>query len=209
MRIHSKTYIILSVLLIFIFTGIDAQVRTDYVIGLNVSTMVKKDTGVVYHMKNRVGLHFGQIYNISLNDYIDLQPAVMLTSKGSNYRIDSAEYTIAPVSLEIPLNVAISFGWEKLKISFLGGTYFAYGIGGYRIDPNGDLRFLSYGSGELRDLKPFDFGYNYGIGINIKSFLLSVRYSKGLSNLSASHIPGSETRNRVLAISITALLPNR
>jgi len=133
----------------------------------------------------------------------------MLTSKGSNYRIDTADYSIAPAYLEIPINIVFNAGWEKVRISVLGGAYFAYGVGGYRIDPNGNFRFLSYGSGELRDLRPLDFGLNYGVGINIKGLLLSVRYSRDLTNLSTSHTEGSQTKNRVLGISVSAIFTGR
>jgi|WetSurMetagenome_2_1015567.scaffolds.fasta_scaffold07792_5 hypothetical protein len=201
--------IILPVFIIFTCTEVKAQVRTDYIVGLNISTMAMKDAGVRYQMRNRVGIHFGQIFNIRVSNNFDLQPGIMLTSKGSNYKIDSAEYSIAPVCLEIPLNVAFTAGWEKVKISVLGGAYFAYGVGGYKIDPNGNFRFLSYGSGELRDLKPLDFGLNYGVGINIKGRLLSVRYSRGFTNLSTSHNAGSETKNRVFSISVSAIFTGR
>jgi hypothetical protein len=209
MRLFRSKHIVISVLLICIFSDLNAQLRTDYVIGLNISTMTMKDAGVTYHMRNRVGLHFGQIFDISINDNLALQPGLLLTSKGSNYKIDTSEYSISPIFLEVPVNVAFSAGLEWIRLSAFGGAYVAYGVGGYRIDPNGDFRFLSYGSGGLHDMKPFDFGLNYGVGISIKGMLLSVRQSYGLTNLSSSQKAGSEVKNRVTGISVSALFTGK
>jgi len=209
MKVCGHIKISLSLLLIFVYPDINAQIRTDYVVGLNISTMVMKQTGVTFNMRNRVGIHFGQIFNVKVNDYMDLRPGIMLTSKGANFKIDSAEYSIAPVCLEIPLNIAFSLGPEGKRVSVIGGTYFAYGVGGYRIDPNGNFRFLSYGSGDLRDLRSLDFGLNCGVGINLNGFLLSAIYSRGLTNLSTSRDAGSEIKNRGTGISFSAIFTGR
>ena len=171
--------------------------------------MTMESPVVTYDPGTRIGLHFGEIFNIPVNDNFALKPGIMLSSKGSKYKIDNAEYTFSPTYVELPLNCALSFGSEKVRVTFQGGGYLAYGIGGYKIDPDGNFIFLNYGRSGVRDGKPFDVGFMGGAGLSIKNFLLSAQYSQGLRNLSVSEIAGSDIKNRVIGISVTALFSEK
>lgn len=205
----SHRYIALKLLVILTFVNAGAQVRTDYMIGLNISTMSINTPGVSYQMGSRIGMRFGEIFNIALTDHFALQPGIMLSSKGAKYKIDNAEYTFSPTYFELPFDLALSFGSETVKVTFLGGAYLAYGVGGYKIDPDGNFKFLNYGKSGVRDAKPLDVGLASGLGLKIKNFLLTAEYSKGFRNLSVSEIAGSDIKNRVLGISITAVFRER
>lgn len=194
----------LAIFLTIAFTEMNAQVTPGYVFGMNLSGMTMKNKGINYDNETSIGFHFGGLLEIPLNDNFALQPALLFSAKGSDYKIDSLDYTISPVYIEVPVNVFCSFGSDALKISLFAGPYFACGIGGYKIDSGGALQNISYGSGENNDLKPLDIGFNFGAGVSIKGILISVQYGIGMANISPVATSDSEIKNKVLAISISS-----
>jgi len=48
-----------------------------------------------------------------------------------------------------------------------------------------------------------------GTGLNIKGFIVSVQYKYGLSNLSVSSASGGVMRNRVIALSASAIFSGK
>jgi hypothetical protein len=77
-------------------------------------------------------------------------------------------------------------------------------VGGYKIEPGGELKNISFGSGKNTDLKPFDIGLNFGAGVNIKGLLISAQYGIGLANISPLTTDDSEMKNKVIGISISS-----
>ncbi len=154
-----------------------------------------------------MGVHFGANYDIPLKGKISFLYGFIFTSKGANYKIDNTDISLAPTYIEIPLNLACSFGSKSTKISFFAGPYSACTIGGYKIVSGGEYTLLTFGKGENKDLRFFDFGINLGAGINFRGYLISVQYGKGLTNISPS--ANSIFRNRVIGISISSLIQNK
>jgi hypothetical protein len=201
--------ILLAVSFTFEMEEINAQIKSEYIIGLNFATMTLKSDGLAANPKMLVGIHFGQLIEIPLNDNFAFQPGLLLSSKGSKYIIDSTDFSISPIFIEIPVNALVSFGSDLIKISLFAGPYFAFGIGGYRIDPAGNFKYLRYGSGGTYDLKHFDIGLNFGIGLNFKGLLISAQYGKGFSNLSPLASSESEMKNKVVGVSISSSFTGR
>jgi hypothetical protein len=75
-------------------------------------------------------------------------------------------------------------------------------MGGYKITGSDPIYNLSWGKGG--DLRPFDFGFNFGAGINRKGHTFTIQYGTGLSNLAP--FKGSVMKNRVIGISIGSLM---
>jgi hypothetical protein len=151
------------------------------------------------------GIHFGGFFEIPLEGNFTLQPGLLFSAKGSNYKIDSVEFSISPIYVEVPVIAVYSFSLDAVKISLFAGPYFACGVGGYKIESGDELKKISYGSGENNDLKPFDIGLNFGAGVNIKGLLISAQYGIGLANVSPEKTVDSEMKNRVIGISISSL----
>jgi len=185
------------------FTGMHAQIKPGYIFGLNLSTMTLKTIGISSNPETPVGIHFGGCFEIPLKGNFTFLPSLLFSAKGSNYKIDTVQYSLAPVYIEVPVIVAYSFGSDAVKISLFAGPYFACGIGGLKMDLRGDLIDINFGSGEDNDLKPVDVGLNFGAGVKIKGLLISAQYGIGLANISPVKTVYLEMKNKVIGISIS------
>lgn len=201
-----------SVLVLFflvVFTDISAQVGSEYIFGVNLSTMTLKTKGTTTIPKASAGIHYGGCLDLPLTNNFSLQPGLLFSAKGTSYKIDTLEYTISPIYIEVSLISKYSFGSDAIKGTIFAGPYFACGVGGYKIEPGGDFKSLRFGSGGIADLKAFDVGLNFGAGIKIRSFMISVQYGIGLADIVPSYSGDLEMKNRVLGISLNTLFANK
>lgn len=183
------------------------QIRPGHTVGANFSTMAFKGREENYNPETSMGIHVGAIVDIPLRKNLSFQPAFLFSSKGSDFVSDTADFNLSPIYIEIPLNVISNFGFKGTNISLSAGAYVAYAIGGYRIEIEGDLTDLEYGTGESDDLRPFDAGLNFGAGITIKSLMIVLQYGIGLIDISAGEFKDSELKNRVISISVKSIIP--
>jgi hypothetical protein len=195
----------LAIFLMISVTDICAQIKTGYVIGLNLSTVTLKTNVYSSHPKTPVGIHFGGVVEIPLRGKFSFQPGLLFSAKGSDYKLDTTDISIAPVYIEIPANIVYVIGSADANIFLYTGPYFAFGIGGYKIEGGNELKYLRFGFRANNDLKPFDVGLNFGAGINIKGFRISASYELGLANVIPAANVISEMKNDVIGISISTL----
>jgi len=193
----------LVIFLIVAFTEMNAQIKSGYVFGVNLSSVALKAKGISSYPEMQGGIHMGGFYELPISDRFAFQPSLWLSAKGSSYAIDTVQSFLSPVYIEVPANIAYRFGKDAVKISLYAGPYFACGIGGLSMDINGDLKDIRYGSGENKDLKPFDIGFNFGAGVNIRGLLISAQYGIGLANISPVASVDYEMKNKVFGISIS------
>ena len=196
---------LMALFLMFAMTAVHAQVKFGPKVGMNLSTMTLKSSGISLDPKMLVGFHAGVISEIGLTENLFLQPGVLFSSKGSKYELTLLEQTfkfsMAPGVIEVPVNVLYSFGTGSVKLNLFAGPYVALGITG-KTKIDGESQDISYGSSDEDDMKPFDFGFNFGAGVNINGFLISAQYGFGLANLAPDTSGDSEMKNKVLAISM-------
>jgi hypothetical protein len=190
-----------AIIFLVSLTALNAQIKPQYVFGLNLSTMTVKANGINYDTKIPAGFHFGATVDLPLNENFSLLPALLFSAKGTDYEIDNISYSIAPIYLELPVLAACSFGSDAFKITIFTGPYIACGIAGYTIVGAGELKNLNYGTGRDDDLKPFDAGMIFGAGVSIKGLQISAQYGMGLTNLSPVASADSEMKNQVIGIS--------
>jgi hypothetical protein len=193
---------IMTILFTFALTEIHAQFRSDYVFGVNLSTLTIKNNGVSYSPKKSIGFHFGVFYEFQFNKNFSLQPSFIFSAKGTDYKIDTLEFSIAPAYIEVPINASFSFGSRVVKVSLFSGPYFAYAFGGYKMESGSVFKSISYGSGKNHDLRPFDIGFNLGASVKINSIQISIQYGIGLTDISPVRTSATEMRNKVIGISI-------
>lgn len=201
-----------SAVIIFLsmaFSDLHAQVKSGYIFGLNLSTLTLKTGGINYEPKISAGINYGGYLELPFSDNFALRPNLLFSAKGSNFKTDTAEFSISPVYIEVSVFAIYSIGSEEMKLSLFAGPYLACGISGYMIDSGGYMKDISYGSHEYNDLKPFDFGLNFGAGVNIKGILISVQYGMGLANLSPVTMIDNEMKNKVIGISVSSLLSSK
>ena len=197
---------VIVILLIMTFSDLHAQVKPGYIFGLNLSTMTLKTKDATYDPRISAGIYYGGYLDVSLTHNFSLRPNLLFSTKGSKYKTDSTEFSISPVYAELSIYASYSVGSEIVKFCVFTGPYIACGISGYKIDPKGDLRDISYGSNEYSDLRPFDFGFCFGAGIIIKEVQISAQYGVGMANLSPLSLTDNEMKNTVIGISVSSLL---
>jgi hypothetical protein len=201
-----------SALVIFIvaaFTDVQAQIEPGYIIGLNLSSFTLKTNNSTTRSESLTGVHFGGIFEIPLTDNFTLRPGIILSAKGSNFKIDTTDLSLSPIYFEIPFQVACSFGSEVIKISLFTGPYLACGIGGYKIESGGEMKSINFGSGDDNDLKHFDAGLDFGAAVKIRGLMISAQYEIGLANILPAPKADTEMKNNVIGISISSLFPER
>jgi len=192
------------IILIVSFTDAYSQIKSGYMIGLNLSSMIYKDKGETITPETWAGIHFGALFEIPVAGGFTLQPGALFSAKSTGYEIDSGQYSIGPIFIEIPVRAVYSFGSEKFKVCFFAGPYVAFGIDGLMISPT-STKSMEFGSGYNHDMKPFDAGFNFGGGLNIHGLLITAQYGYGMINLAPVRSDGTEMRNRVWGISFTSL----
>lgn len=177
--------------------------KSGFRFGMNLTTMTIQTKGITLRPETPFGVHFGTNYEIPFNRNFSIFYGFLFSSKGSDYKIDTIDISLAPTYIEIPVNIAYNFGSGATKISLFAGPYTACAIGGYKIVSGGGFKYMAFGPGANNDLKSLDFGFNLGIGVNIKGYLISAQYGIGMRNISPAD--DSKMRNRVFGISVSAL----
>ena len=185
----------------------NAQIKSGYWFGMNLTTMTIITKGISTKAETPMGIHFGGNFELPLNRNFSILSGFVFSSKGADYKIDSISFSLAPTYIEIPVNVAYSFRLKATRVLLFAGPYSACAIGGYKIVSGKRYRYLTFGTSENDDLKRFDFGFNFGVGVNIKGFLVSAQYGIGLTNISPTN--DSKMKNRVIGISISSLKENK
>jgi hypothetical protein len=199
----------LAFLLIVTFPLMHGQVKTGYIIGINRSSMILKTVGICSDQKSQTGIHFGGIFEIPIAGNLTFQPRILLSAKGSDYKVDSIDHSLAPIFIEVPVLAGYSFGSEEIRIFIYAGPYFAFGIGGYKVVSEGGMENLNYGTGADKDLRYFDLGLNFAAGLSIKGFQISAQYGMGMANLAPVTTDGTEMKNKVIGISLSSLIARK
>ncbi len=201
-----KIFILLLFIIWLIAFDLNAQMKAGYRFGINLTSMSIKMNGTDIEAQTPVGMQFGAMYEIPFSRKFTMQSGFLFTSKGTDYRIDNTDYSIAPAYIEMPVHAVYYFGSRSFKVSFLAGPYFSSAFSGYKIYSNG-FQELTLGRGHNKDLRYLDFGFDIGASLNFKVYVFSVQYGIGLKNVS----PKNEMimKNKVIGISIyTLLAPN-
>ncbi len=188
-----------SLFLTLITCSLNAQVKSGFRIGINLTSMSIKMNDVIIKAETPVGIHWGGMYEVPFSNRFTIQSGLLLSSKGTDYNIDSIYHSIAPTYAELPLHAVYYFGKKPTRMSVFAGPYFSSAFGGYKIESAG-LEYLKFGPSMRKDLKFLDTGFDFGSSVNIKNFIITFQYSTGLRNVSPKE--GVIMKNRVFGISI-------
>jgi hypothetical protein len=189
----------------FAFTSAQAQFKIGPKIGMNLSTMTLKSSGLSLDPQMLVGFHAGLITEISFTENLKLQPGILFSTKGSKYELtflgETFDYSLTPGVIEVPVNAFYIYGKGPVKLILFAGPYVSYGITG-KSKINGESQDILYGSTTEDDMKPFDFGLNFGAGVNVNGFMISAQYGLGLLNLAPDETGDTDMKNKVIGISV-------
>jgi len=183
--------------------------RFGRIFGINLSEMTMKSDGINVDPTNLAGIHFGGSLDIPVKGGFTFRPGAMFTSKGSMYDLDSVEYFLSPIYIEVPVNLVFSFGSDVFKISLFTGPYLACGIDGLKIEGSNASRSIRYGSGSGNDINLFDIGINFGAGLNFRGIMISAQYGLGLLNIAPATDGEFEMKNNVIGISLASFVTRK
>lgn len=194
----------LFLLLMITYSTAFAQIKSRYVFGINLSTLQLESDNVTKDPNMVPGIHFGKIFEIPVLGVFHFEPGILFSSKGADYSIDSADISLSPIYLEVPVNFSLNFGSGHTKIVLFGGPYIGLGVGGIKLETGQALKDLKFGSGEGKDLTSFDFGFSFGLGVRIKKFMISAQYESGLTDISPEIIGECIMKNRVIGVTVSS-----
>ena len=199
----------LAIILILAFTGASAQIKSTYAGGLHFSTMTLKGAEIESVPGRPLGFHFGYLFDIPVFRAFTFQPGVLFSAKGTKYRIDSTDYTISPIYLEVPANAAFTFGGRRIKVILLAGPYIAFGVGGTIWESRQSVQELKFGKGAGSDIRFIDVGLNFGIGVRANKFMVTAYYEMGMTDVSGNNYGITQMKNQVLGISFSTAFISR
>lgn len=224
-----KKYVLLFVPLLFILLTGTAQ-KSGIILrgGLNLANVTVSENGRVDDAKTLTSFQAGFIGDLSLGQFVSLQPGLLVTGKGSKTQsgeTSDANYfkaTTNPIYLEVPLNLVFKFGEKDGPNFFAGaGPYLAFGIAGknkvegkflgtsFSSESNiewsdDDPTTLDYEEGAgFGIMKRFDYGLNGTAGIDLKKAVISVNYGLGLAKLQSGSDSSDDDNNKHRVLSFT------
>ena len=224
-----KKHILLILPSLFILLAVNAQ-RSSVILrgGLNLANVTISENGRVDDAKTLASFQAGFIGDIGLNQYIFLQPGLLITGKGSKTQSGETtddnyfKATTNPIYLEVPLNLVFKFGASNGPNFFAGaGPYLAIGIAGKNktegkflgtffsnesdiVWSDDDPTTLNYEEGAgFGIMKRFDYGLNGTAGIDLKKAVISVNYGLGLAKLQSGAESSDDDNNKHRVLSFT------
>ncbi|MFP5040996.1 porin family protein [Parasediminibacterium sp. JCM 36343] len=189
--------------------------------GYNLANISINDNGGVNDAKGLSSFHAGFIADIPVASIVSVQTGLLLNGQGakSNTYFTSSttsnyvKSSFRPLYLQVPLNLAIKFPLAPdTRLFVAGGPYVEMGlsgrstsetnIGGVVTNSSSDIKYnndnpttSAQEDASYDKLKRFDFGLNFGGGIEFKNFMLGINYGLGLTKINSTQTNNSANDN--------------
>jgi Outer membrane protein beta-barrel domain len=196
--------------------------------GVNIANITKNASGETQDNNGLVSFNAGLLHRFDLTSVVDFETGLLLTGKGAkaetffNGGNDYVRSTFNPIYLEVPLNAIIKVtDINKSGLFVHGGVYGAVGVAGKAKTSSkfGILSSQSEGSivfnnddpftSEQEDanynkLKRFDFGANFGVGVQTKPVLVRLNYGLGLAKIGSTESNNNaDDKNKFRTLSLS------
>ena len=200
---HSIRTACLAAVLTFTFTApLFAQIPGLGVKGgVNLATQqVSGDDAGDDGLKTLTGLVAGVFMTFPIASWLDLQPEVLYSVKGSRFAESGFSGSALIDYLEVPLLARISRrGSGKTGFYAAGGPYAAFKLRARtRVKFGGSTEEVDIGE----EVESTDFGLSIGGGLEFGSLVFDGRYSHGLKDIDKDRSDDTKVTNR--AVTITA-----
>jgi hypothetical protein len=191
-----------------------AQIKFGPQAGLNFSELPNNTEYIIGNHHIYTGYHVGVIAEIRLVKELFLRPGVLITNKGSKYTVgnnigDSANgfsnFRFSGFYTDIPINLAYKFDLRSFKFLLIAGAQLGYGLTGTWQTSDGTTSKVHFGNDPVDDFKPFDYGLDFGAGVEFGRIQITSVYYMGLKTLSTLSPPLTEQKFKVLSISVAYL----
>lgn len=225
-----------KLLTIVMLTGIFANASSQVYIqgGVNLANITQTKSGQTQDNNLLTTFNAGLLGRFNLSTTIDLESGLLLEGRGAkanSYFTSSTDDNYVktkfnPLYLEVPLNVVLRLPLEKTtNIFFNAGPYAAIGVAG---KSKTDSRFLGITSSSSNNikfsnddpstseqddaaynkLKRFDFGLNFGGGLDLGKVLLKLNYGFGFTKINSTQSNNSaDDKNKYRTISLSLGIP--
>lgn len=138
------------------------------------------------------GIQAGLLGEIG-SEMLSLEVGILYSEKGYNFDASNplfqSEGSLNMNYLEVPFNGKVKIGTENEYMYLTAGPYFGMSIIG---------RTFNSPLGPDKDFKQFDFGLNFGWGVEISRFQFGGTYGLGLGNLLPEADKGDSFKHRVI-----------
>lgn len=215
-----------------IFTKTKAQVYVQG--GVNLANITQTKSGQTQDNNLLTTFNVGILSRFNLSQPIDLESGLLFEGRGSKANSyfgstnddNYVKTKFNPLYLEVPLNVVVRIPLQKkMNIFFNAGPYAAMGIAGKsttdskiagattssssNIKFSNDDPFTSQQDDAAYDkIKRFDFGLNFGGGLDLGKVLLKVNYGFGLTKINSTQSNNSaDDKNKYRTLSISVGIP--
>jgi hypothetical protein len=215
--------------MVFCTIQAQSQIKVGIHAGLNLANVKLKGAELPSGADVKIIPSFvaGAAAEYSLAESFAVEAGLYLSGKGTRIEYSESESgatvtaksILAPLYLEIPLNAIYKLKVGKSSILLFAGPYVGMGIAGKAKQkysatglPAGvtlsslgledTSEKIKYGSSDKDDLKNPDFGFNFGVGIEIDNFQLRAQYGLGLVNLIPSGNADVDAKNKVIGITL-------
>jgi len=200
--------------------------------GLNLANITNTNSGGTEDNAVLPTFNAGLMGRFGLSKTIDLESGILLTGKGSkaetyfNGGNDYVKAKFNPLYVEVPLNIVVNVPLaSSTKLFVNAGPYAAIGVGGKsKLDTkigvltssserdikfNNDDPFTSVQEDAAYDkLKRFDYGLNFGAGLDLNKVLLKANYGMGLAKIgSTENNNNADDKNKYRVFSISVGIP--
>ena len=202
--------------------------------GVNLANISNTSSGGVEDNHMLTTFNAGILGRLSLATNVALESGVLLSGQGAKaetYFSDSRDDNFIkakfnPLYLQVPANLVVKLPLQSSASIFLhAGPYAAIGIAGKtKIETNvlgntststEDIEFSNDDptTGEQEGaaydrIKRFDYGLNFGGGVDLGAVLLKVNYGLGLAKINSTQTDNSENdKNKYRTLSISVGIP--
>ena len=204
--------------------------------GLNLANITKTKDGQTEKNNLLPSFNAGILGRLELVDMFSLESGVLLTGKGSKaetYFNNSNDYIktkFNPLYIEVPLNAVVKIPFDAKGSSgsnffFHAGPYAAVGIAGKsrqdskfgpltssstsNIKFSNDDPLTSQQEDAVYDkLKRFDFGLNFGGGVQLGKVILKANYGVGLTKINSTQSNNNaDDKNKYRTLSFSVGFP--
>lgn len=140
--------------------------------------------------ESKLGYHVGAFARINL-PVIYLQPEILYTNTGGSFRDNTFNYDVTFNRLDVPLMVGVNLG-SLFRLQ-------AGPVATYLVDSKISSNNNQSGT-YIPPTEDFTFGYQAGIGVDIGTLMVDLKYEGALTNSIKSHmqIPTDQRQNQLI-----------
>jgi hypothetical protein len=190
-----------------------AQIKYGPKVGLNFSELPNYNEYIIDQQIYN-GYHFGAISEFRIFNNLFLQPGLLISNQGSEYIVGNntggtttgySNFQFSVFYADLPINLVYKVGRRSFKFLILAGPQIGFGLTGKWEATYGRESTVHFGNGPEDDMKPIDYGFNLGGGLEAGRFQITSQYYLGLNTISTLTPPQEEQKYKILTISIAYL----